>query len=370
MRRILIAVVITAMLMSGCSAMMSAMGQGEKQPTVEEMLSQALELSNAGNYEEAILLYETVIEIEPNNYEAGYGLGHAYRSTGRTTDAISILEKTAKLSTDDKRAMYELGYSYLDAGEYQKARDTVKSEKTGNDMAPEVAILLVLSYSAEGDYDMAVSFFDNKSVQDYFMSMSENNVLYFGPYNAAGQMHGKGVGIYDRGQYIYCGEYKNGLRSGHGVWLKGIRLDEETGLPKNGTSDSKPDSKMSYTYFEGAWENDKPNGYGENHLIYPQEGDLSVTRSGNYTDGYENGEMAVSWGECTATYVSDMGVRELLDKTYEPKDGPKQYYYAICSVHKGGDGWTLKEYQLDAKWGVMPWGATKVTDPNAAAAEQ
>lgn len=368
MKRILIVAVIMAMLMSGCSVMMSTMEQGVTQPTVEEMLAQALQLSNAGNYEEAILLYEAIIEIEPNNYEAGYGLGHAYRSVGRTMDAISILKKAAKLSTDDKRAMYELGYAYLDAGEYSNARDAVRMEKTGDDMAPEVAILLVLSYAAEGSYDTAVSFFENKSVQDYFMSMNENKVIYFGPYNAAGQMHGKGVGIYDRGQYIYCGEYKNGQKSGHGVWLKGIRLDEETGLPQNGTSDSKLDSKMSYAYFEGAWENDKPNGYGENHVIYPREGNLSATRSGNYTDGYENGEMTVYWADHSATYTSNMGVRVLIDKTYKPKDGPTQYYYTICSAHKKcGDGWTLKEYQLDAQWGVMPWGATKVTDPNAAA---
>ena len=60
MKRILIVAVIMAMLMSGCSVMMSTMEQGATQPTVEEMLAQALQLSNAGNYEEAILLYEAV----------------------------------------------------------------------------------------------------------------------------------------------------------------------------------------------------------------------------------------------------------------------------------------------------------------------
>ena len=129
MKRILIVAVIMAMLMSGCSVMMSTMEQGATQPTVEEMLAQALQLCNAGNYEEAILLYEAIIEIEPNNYEAGYGLGHAYRSVGRTMDAISILKKAAKLSTDDKRAMYELGYAYLDAGEYSNARDVVRKRR-------------------------------------------------------------------------------------------------------------------------------------------------------------------------------------------------------------------------------------------------
>ena len=54
MKRILIVAVIMAMLMSGCSVMMSTMEQGATQPTVEEMLAQALQLCNAGNYEEAI----------------------------------------------------------------------------------------------------------------------------------------------------------------------------------------------------------------------------------------------------------------------------------------------------------------------------
>ena len=49
MKRILIVAVIMAMLMSGCSVMMSTMEQGATQPTVEEMLAQALQLSNAGN---------------------------------------------------------------------------------------------------------------------------------------------------------------------------------------------------------------------------------------------------------------------------------------------------------------------------------
>lgn len=368
MKRIIVVTVLLAMLMSGCSMLIPAIQQekeNEARQSTADMLAQALALSDAGNYEEAILLYEAVIAIEPNNYEAGYGLGHAYRKTGRTGDAIEALKNAVQHSGNDKQALYELGYAYLDAGEYQKAREVVRTEPVGDDMAPEVAVLLVLSYSAEGDYDRAVSLFDNKSVQDYLLSMGDGDVLYFGQFNAAGQKHGKGVGIYNRGQYVYYGEYKNGLRSGHGVWLRGIRLDDETGLVKNG------DSKRQVTYYDGAWENDKPNGYGENYVIYPNEGGLVAKRSGNYTNGYEDGEMTVSFDDHIAPYVAKMGVRELNGKKYKPKEGPAQYYYAMCKTHNGSceGNWTLKEYQVDAQWGVVPWGVQKVADPNAAKAE-
>lgn len=368
MKKVLLAILIAAFVMSGCSSVLSAV----MQPSVEDMLAEALALSDAGSYEEAILIYDAVIEIEPNNYEANYGLGRSYRYVGRTTDAIDILKNAVTLSTEDKRAMYELGYAYLDAGDYQSARDAVRTEKRGDDMAPETAILLVLSYTAEGSYDTAASFFENKSVQDYFMSMNENEVLYFGQYNEAGQKHGNGFGIYDRGQYIYCGEYKNGLKSGHGVWLDGIRIDDETGLPKNGL----PDKKDAYDYYVGEWENDKPNGYGEYHLVYPSENNLSVTRSGNYTDGYENGEMTISYGDHVAPYTSNMGVRKLTGDEYKYKneDGSKGvgYFYALCETHnaKCGNNWAIKDYQVDGKWGVVPWGVTKVVNPNAAAEKQ
>lgn len=52
-----------ALLMSGCIAAVQETEPGAAQPTVEELLADALKYYNAGNYEEAILLYETVIEM-------------------------------------------------------------------------------------------------------------------------------------------------------------------------------------------------------------------------------------------------------------------------------------------------------------------
>ena len=61
MKKLIAVIVLAALLMSGCSALLPMLQQAEEQPTVEDMLAQALTLSDAGNYEEAILLYEAVI---------------------------------------------------------------------------------------------------------------------------------------------------------------------------------------------------------------------------------------------------------------------------------------------------------------------
>lgn len=73
MRRILIAAVIMALLMSGCIAAIQETEPGAAQPTVEELLADALKYYNAGNYEEAILLYETVIEIQHSDDQRSGG---------------------------------------------------------------------------------------------------------------------------------------------------------------------------------------------------------------------------------------------------------------------------------------------------------
>ena len=75
--------VIMALLMSGCIAAVQETEPGAAQPTVEELLADALKYYNAGNYEEAILLYETVIEIEPRNFDATIGLGRSFRRPWR-----------------------------------------------------------------------------------------------------------------------------------------------------------------------------------------------------------------------------------------------------------------------------------------------
>ena len=100
MKRILIVAVIMAMLMSGCSVMMSTMEQGATQPTVEEMLAQALRAKQCGQLRGGHTAVRGDHRDRAQQLRGWVRPGHAYRSVGRTMDAISILKKAAKLSTE------------------------------------------------------------------------------------------------------------------------------------------------------------------------------------------------------------------------------------------------------------------------------
>ena len=111
-----------ALLMSGCSAAIQETEPGAAQPTVEELLADALpEYYNAGNYEEAILLYETVIEIEPRNFDATrYGLGKSFRGAKRNPQAVEALKAAYELNASANVA-YELGCASIANGQYTDA---------------------------------------------------------------------------------------------------------------------------------------------------------------------------------------------------------------------------------------------------------
>ena len=79
MKKIAILLISLMLFTSGCAVMTAAAPEPTPAPpTVEELLADALKYYNAGNYEEAILLYEAAIEIEPRNFDATVGLGKAY----------------------------------------------------------------------------------------------------------------------------------------------------------------------------------------------------------------------------------------------------------------------------------------------------
>lgn len=93
--------------------------------------------------------------------------------------------------------------------------------------------------------------------------MAGNDCAYMGSYDENSKRSGNGVAVYPGG-YLYIGEYKDGVRSGQGLWYY-----------PSGSG-----------YFTGAWANDAPNGYGE---VWGS--DLGGSVNGEHLNGLENGEM-------------------------------------------------------------------------------
>ncbi len=120
--------------------------------------------------------------------------------------------------------------------------------------------------------------------------------------------------------YFYYGEMKEEKRSGYGITF--ARTDTS-----------------SYTAFEGTWINDSPKGFGvsyqSNNYAHTSLAEYRQITFGNFSDGYEDGEM-VSMAILnehpdtyfTGTYTADMGAVKALEGS--PED------YGILSPTKEG----------------------------------
>ena len=355
MKKAVTILLISLMLFtSGCAVMTAAAPEPTPAPpTVEELLADALKYYNAGNYEEAILLYEAAIEIEPRNFDATVGLGKAYRSTGNNGQAVEALKAAYELN-DSPDVAFELGCAYIANGQYADAENFASELWKDGEGGHKAGTLLLLSLAAQGKIEDVIEMLQNENFNPFLSPGKGSDFLYMGGYDENGECSGYGVSIY-WGGYIYAGEYRDGVRSGQGTWYY-----------------------QEGNYFIGKWANDKPNGYGEYHVIDTNEdrefrtlpcgngmyhlgfdgGEvLPATHSGNYTDGYENGEMTVSYEDHVASYVSKMGIRQLTGKEHIYEGFSRTwYYYAICKKHKGRcEGkWDIGD--RDLHWGVTPWG--------------
>lgn len=118
------------------------------------------------------------------------------------------------------------------------------------------------------------------------------NFYYYGSVDRLGRPSGKGLAVYADNTY-YCGEWKEGLRHGKGMWLEVAIYTEENKNQNLGV--------IEHSY-NGQWSKDLPNGEGQEHFSY----DYSVMKPeklkdskcianiiGQFKDGYYNGEMYI-----------------------------------------------------------------------------
>ncbi len=114
-----------------------------------------------------------------------------------------------------------------------------------------------------------------------------NQFHYYGSFNGNGQPEGRGVAVYENNTY-YCGDWKNGKRHGRGMWLQ-IFPDKPSTV--NGVT-----GVVVHSY-NGLWENDFPNGEGQEHFEYDLEEmegeDIILNVIGSFKDGYYDGELYI-----------------------------------------------------------------------------
>lgn len=144
---------------------------------------------------------------------------------------------------------------------------------------------------------------------------------YFGDTDGSDRPNGKGLAMYTDNQYYY-GEWKNGVRSGSGMWIKYYIYD------KNAKAVNSLYLQHSYS---GNWSNDLPYGDGAEHYDFIEENmepKVGYNRNfiGNFKNGLYHGEMYIT------NYYSDGNIKEwsgtAQDGVWQPlgeKDKKGQY---------------------------------------------
>lgn len=114
-----------------------------------------------------------------------------------------------------------------------------------------------------------------------------NYFYYYGQTDSKGRPSGSGLAVYADNAY-YCGDWKDGKRSGQGMYLKIFPDKAGTINGVNGITEHM---------YNGSWVNDYPNGEGQEHFSFDYdvlEGDCIIANViGNFSDGYYDGELYI-----------------------------------------------------------------------------
>ena len=152
----LISCVIIAAVLSGC-------GQNEEAPAIgtDEIISEGWKEYSAGNYADAIIKYQTALEMEASNAEAHNGIAWSEARQGRIEESIDEFKKAIALDNSNVDAHAGLAGAYLAVGDYKSA---IKLGKSALSLAPDytshhdnitsedIRILLAECYYNTGNY--------------------------------------------------------------------------------------------------------------------------------------------------------------------------------------------------------------------------
>ena len=248
-----------------------------------------------GNYEEAILAFTAAIEIDPKRPLAYVGRGDAYVAQAGTlsgADAQALYEKAL--------ADYETAASLGDAAAAEKLaalRATVAAE-------PLLAELYA-RFSAE-DIEGAKTLMRQADYRALSAGVEAVPLVYEGE-------PGTVAAVYS-GDYYYFGGWRNGQRSGHGLWIRAVFDDGD----------------LDAELYDGQWSGDLPNGEGtilrerSADKIQVEEGYTTSETPvicGTFQDGMYHGTILEVW------HMNDGSVHEwtpitAVNGVYQPMADP------------------------------------------------
>ena len=227
------------------------------------------------NYEQAIVVFNRLIEIEPMNARAYIGAAEAYLALGQQDNAIEVLRRGLEVLPDEPtiQAMIKELTEPEPEPESEPESESESEPQPEPEPEPEPETLtnmqrflrgLMAAYEAGGTESIytAVETDDFKALME---QVTEYPVIYIDDTGS------RGVVLYS--SFIYIGDYVNNERSGYGAWIYYV-------------------SSMSRHTYVGEWANDLPNGHGTAYYeVQPEGKGHWATGSGFLIDGLWDGRL-------------------------------------------------------------------------------
>ena len=266
-------------------------GFGLNSRSWEEYYELGMQYLEEENYEEAIVAFTSAIRVDDKQAVAYTGRGDAHMGYATQLEEDPEIEEQYTEAIADYETAVELGDEEAEP-KLEAAQNALENHRN---MAEYEELLAELyDVFASGDTEAA----EELVKQDEYVAMNdsiEEDHLYYD------EGEGNGLGVYPDG-YYYFGEWEDGVRSGHGIWMWDAAADNS-------------DELRERYIFEGEWADDEPNGEG---LVISQ-----VRAHGDAIGGLV--------AETSGTYVNGKGEGQMTQKTHLSDGTPVEVVFTVSS---------------------------------------
>lgn len=113
-------------------------------------------LLRKGDYEKALVQFNTVVDIDENYMPAYLNMGYAYQAMELWDEALENFQKVTELAPDDYRGFFNKGVCFTNIGKYEDALDMYFTAKLLRHAASDVAFYTALTYEKMGAIEAAI----------------------------------------------------------------------------------------------------------------------------------------------------------------------------------------------------------------------
>ena len=132
-------------------------GLWAQQQNPDQLLGEAIEAQQHGQYQQAIADYRKFLQLRPNNVEAKVNLGAALARVGQFDEAIKMYEAALPALKNKNPVRLNLGLAYYKKGDMAKAREQFTALHQAAPGNPQAAILLADTETKLSDPDAAIN---------------------------------------------------------------------------------------------------------------------------------------------------------------------------------------------------------------------